>query len=341
MPESLIAEVYFENEEWFLVIDNMLLWSFGIEDFDSIHIYCNNGQLLLNPDFLPNLSQDFTILTNDNLLSPIEINRSHDTITSYWYDSYYGEFEFTTLIWSNILPSPVCGPLEGQSLSIIMIPVEDMMYEWWLVKNNNPLINGGSYQTKGTFSGYVFDLNNVPVANARINYIDPYYIQTPYNCFDTLITDNNGYFFIDNLPARNYHISNIIKNYQAFSVNEYISIEPNSVNFKEFTIDYIVGYQGLEINQEYKISCFPNPFINKTDFIIDCKKNQPLNNAHIKICNLGGKVITLIPINNLPDKNGQIRIKWSNSAGIREGNYIFSLHQEHDILATGKLIICK
>lgn len=336
MPESLFAEVYFENDDWYLVIDNNLLWSYGIEDFEFIQIFCTDGQLFLKPSFLPDSIHEITILTNDDLLSPVEINRSGDCITS-----FYDNFELTTLEWNDILPSPVCGPQAGQSLSIIMIPVEDMNYEWWLVKNNNPLINGGSLQTYGAFSGYVYDQNNIPVPDARIDYIEPYYIQVPYNCFDTLFTDNNGYFTIDGLPARNYYISNIIKNNQAYSVNEHISIEPNSVNFKVFTIDYIVGCQDSEINKNFEISIFPNPFRYKTNFIITCKKNQSLINAHIKICDIRGKLITILPVHNLPDINGQIKIKWSKSAGLKAGHYIYSLNQEQDILASGKMTICE
>lgn len=336
MPESLFAEVYFENNEWYLAIDNMLLMSYGIENFEYVQIFCNDGQLFIEPSLLPNFSQSFTILTNDNLLSPVEINRLGDCITSSWLDSDYENFEFTTLVWNDILPSPVCGPLEGQSLKIIMIPVEDMMYEWWLVKNNNPL---GGYQTYGAFSGYVYDLNNIPVPNARIDYIEPYYIQIPYNCFDTLITDNNGYFEIDDLPARNYHITNIFKNYQSYSVNEYISIEPNSVNFKEFTIDYIVGYQDSETNKEFEISIFPNPVFDKTNFIITSKNNQSLNNAYIKISDLSGKVLSLLAVGNIPDLFGRIKVEWSNSVGLSTGHYIYSLHLEHEIMATGKMTI--
>jgi len=341
MPESLIAEVYFENGEWYLAIDNELLLVYGIEDFENIQIFCNDGPLLLSPGFLPDFSQYFTILTNENLLTPVEIQRSGDYIVSNWYDPNYGLVEFTELIWNDNLPSPVCGPFEGQSLSVVLFPVSYEDYEWWLVKNNSPLISGGSYVTYGTFSGYVYDLNNIPVPNARIDYVESSYIQFPYNSFDTLLTNDTGYFTISNLPARNYHISNIYKDNQQFFVNEYISIEPDSINFYEFTIDYIVGQKDIETSEFYKVSNFPNPFNKSTVFLIEREGNLPLNDAYIEICNLDGKIVSILPVNNIPDINGKIKINWPNSSGFGVGNYIYSLHEGKNILTSGKMIISK
>ena len=338
VPESLFAEVYFENNEWYLAIDNMLLEVYGIEDFENIQIFCNDGPLLLEPGFMPDFSQMYTILTNEHLINPVEIERTSDCITSFWDDPYFGYLEFTTLSWNDVLPSPVCSPFEGQALSIIMIPIEDMMYEWWLVKNNNPLTTGGSYNVYGSFEGYIYDQNNIPIPNARIQYIEPYYLQVPYNCFDTLITDNTGYFTIS-IPARNYYVSHVHKNNQQYFINEYVSIEPDSINFYEFTIDYIVGYQNFEIVKNFNIYNFPNPFVKQTEFVIDCKINQPLNNSHIRIRDMSGKVLSILPVSNLPDEKGQIKIKWLNSACLGAGHYIYSLYQDQDILATGKMII--
>ncbi|MEZ5198621.1 MAG: hypothetical protein R2764_20215 [Bacteroidales bacterium] len=341
MPESLIAEVYFENDDWYLAIDNELLFVYGIEDFENIQIFCNDGQLIFVNGFLPDLSVSYTIITNDNLINPVEIERSGDIITSSWYDPVNGNIGFTTLAWNDVLPSPVFGPLEGQSLSIVMIPVEEYIYEWWLVKNSNPYIFGWPDNTYGTFAGCVLDINHIPVPNARIDYIESYYIEFPYNVFDTLITNDTGYFSIPYMPARNYYITKIVKNNMAYFINDYISIEPDSVNFYEFNIDYIVGQPDVKTSENYKISNFPNPTNGNTEFVIDCKGNQPPDNAYIKINDINGKKLTVLPVSNPPDGNGQIKINWQNQSGLEVGNFIYTLIQGDDILATGKMMITK
>lgn len=296
---------------------------------------------MIEDGFLPDSTQGYTVLTNENLIQPINIQRSGDYLFSSYNHPQYGYIEFTELIWNDNLPSPVCGPFDGQSLSVIMIPVGEYTYDWWLVKNNNPFINGWPNQTNGTFSGYVYDQNYIPVSNARIDYIDSYIIQFPYNGFDTLTTNNTGYFSIPIMPARNYYISNIFKNNQPYIINQYVSIEPDSVNFYEFTIDYIVGYQELEANKEIEILNLPNPFSKTTEFIIRLKENQYLDNAQIKIFDLEGKTISLLSITGLPVINGQIKIKWLISSRLSAGQYIYSLMDDHNILATGKMTISK
>lgn len=341
MPESIIAEVYFENDEWFLLIDNEFLWIYEIENFENLQIYCSNGLLDIKDDFLPDSTQMFTILTNDDLYTPIEILKTGDFLQSFLTNSIYGTIEFTYLEWNDVLPSPVCGPSEGQSLSIIGILVGEYDYEWWLVKNSAPLINGGggSYSEFGSFSGYIYDQNNVPVEGATIQYIDPFYQQQFWTYFDTLITDNNGYFELEYLPARNYFISHIYLDNQQFEIEEYVSIEPESLNFNEYVIDYTVGYQNEKDIQDIEINNYPNPFFKTTQFIINTGNKINLDDVSIYIYDLNGRIVSIAPVRSISGIDDRITCFWNNSTNLPSGNYIYHLLQNENVLAFNKMTI--
>lgn len=331
MLESLFLEVYFEDEKWFLVIDNYMLDPTDYT-FEGIYITCNDGPLYIKDDFLPDPTQSITILSNECLYTPVEIPRAGDSIHSYM-DNSWGYFEFTTLVWNDTLPSPVCGPLEGQSLVITMVYKTFEITEWWLVKNDL-----STWNHHGSFAGYVLDLYNNPVADALIHYIDDEYIDNPYNQFDALWTNDLGYFEIDDLPARNYTVSKISKDSQSFFPNEIISIEPGE-NYHEFTIDYIVGTGDKAHQKGTQVTNFPNPFERTTIFEIDLEPGRSVSQAYLKILDLNGRTVSIKPLPINYQNPGKLSFNWTKPGHLASGEYLYVLCLDGKYEAQGKMII--
>ena len=109
--------------------------------------------------------------------------------------------------------------------------------------------------------------------------------------------------------------------------------------FREYTIDFVSGLPDQRKQKEFNIDCYPNPFLEKTSFIIDCDNLPDIRNAYIKIHDITGKVQSVIPITGTPDINNQIKIEWVNTNKISDGIYNYSLYHLNEVIATGKMII--
>jgi len=344
IPESLFAEIYFENEEWFLLIDNMCLESYDIENFDNIHITSSDGVLLLSESFLPEFQQSYTILTNEDLVSPVDISKENGWISSYCNHPDFGTIYFTYLKWGDNLNDPVKGPYEGQSLIVNYYYHDDFELEGWLLKNNDPIINGGySYTTWGSLAGYVFDVNNVPVPHVFIEYLDAGYLNCPLNPFDSVFTNDSGYFEIYFLPARNYHICKLYKENLLFNVDEYLSIEPDSCTYLDFYIDYSVGIADREQALKNKIEIYnkPNPFHYKTEFVLNFPDVEIPQNLSIIMTGLNGSIKIIIPVETPASIENIIATEWENSLNLTPGQYLYSLTDGKNTLASGKMMISR
>lgn len=202
VPESLIVEVYFEDDEWYAVVDCFLMEMFGINTFQEIEIYCSDGQFIFREDFLPDFNNYNTIITRDALQYPIELDPVNDYIHAYWV----GGFDFLELDWGSSPGNPVSGPYEGQALEVVFVYGDEYYnYTFWLVKANEPFYFPTQSVVRGIFNGYLLDNNNSPIPDAEIRYVSEYLMQSVYN-FPPLITDETGYFCHDELLARNYHL---------------------------------------------------------------------------------------------------------------------------------------
>ncbi len=336
VPENLIAEIYFEDEEWYIALDNMFIEFWGIADFEEVVITCNAGQLMIKDDFLPNLQQNYTILSNEDLYVPIQINRGGDIITT-----DLESFELTTFEWNDQLPSPVCGPFPGQGLYVWPVMISDWEMEYWLVKNDNPVTVSagiGNLECVATFEGYVLDLNANPVANANIFYIGQSYIQYPYNQFDELWTDDAGYFEIGFLPARNYIIQKIKKATSTFYLDTVLSLEPG-INYHEFIIDYNVGLTESDAPALASVRNFPNPFQDRTIFRISLPPDKKNVKGHITICSLDGTTTSLLPLRDISPKSGAHQIEWARPGGLSAGEYLYYLNLDGRNEARGKMMV--
>ena len=343
MPESLIAEVYFEEDEWFLLIDNDLLIIYGIEDFQNISICSKNGYFIFKDDFLPDFTQN-TIVTNDALEVPVELDKVQDYLFSAYFNTITSEYiEFTELSWSDYPGEFVGGPNEGQSLIITAIYGWPYSYdiEWWLVKNNDPLLLGGGWDIYGQFQGYLFDENSNPVADAEISYISSYYQQIPGIKFQHLITNENGYFFHEQMYAKNWHITGVIKDSIVYPMDIYISIEPDEVLTMDLSVDLTTGIPNRDNTKLATIGNYPNPFNGKTTFTINYKGYPGFENGYINISDLSGRTISIVPLSRSNFTNNQCEMVWQSDkgSGMPAGNYLYSLIIDGSKVATGKMII--
>jgi hypothetical protein len=341
MIESLIRQIIFDEEDnWSIVIENMMINAIDPQDFDEVvHISCNAGPLVFKEDFLPELTQETTVITKEDLLYPLNIPRAGDSVLSSMDDGWFS-FDFMPMVWNDTLPSPVFGPLAGQALSLTYFNKTMEDTEWWIVKDGSPTTNYGlgNCDCYGTFSGYVYDLAGNPVPGTTIHYIDESYVEFPFNPFDELNTDNEGFFSIDELPARNYFILRITKPGNSFFIEEYIAIEPGA-NTYDFTIDYLVGEPEKEAGNGISVSNFPNPFDYHTVFEIQRGHRKSLKGAVLQITDIVGRTMAVIPLGNAGNGDGTDRIWWNRPDGLAPGNYMYILILDNHPEARGKMTI--
>ena len=329
---SLIKEVYFEGDEWFLVIDNEVMNFLELEDFMFVQFSCNEGSLFIDYDVVPNYSEEWTIITVDDLIAPVQIQRSGDClVTTILFPSY----ELPALEWNDILPSPVCAPGEGQSLYTMVMWASWDESEIWLTKNDNPVMfNSGVPEYQGNFTGKVYDLVGNPVAEAQIHYLDESYIQCGMNDFDYLWTDGTGYFETGEIPARNYYIEKITKASQTFFVNEYVSIEPG-LNYFEYTTDFLERTPMTKDNAGWEIRNYPNPFSSYTNFEIRVPDDFLSGAGQIQIYDASGRIISIIQLSFYLSKNGVLTVPWTKPGNLPMGHYMYRLTAGGSSIANG------
>lgn len=333
-PESLVSVVYFEGDEWFIVIDNFVLEMFEVETFQEVEMMSGSGLFVFKEDFLPDFSNYYTIITQDALVYPHQLSRVADYITTY----VYGGYPLMDLVWGTSPTAPVKGPFEGQSLVVVFV-YEDNYYDpvFWLCKSSAPNFPGGNGTVYGTFNGYLFDQNNNPVVDAEIKYV-PDELTNPPNYFPPLLTDQNGYFFKESLPARNYHLHRVVIDEVDYDFNEFISIEPDSVNTYHFNM-VITQVPDLLRSGTVKITNSPNPFSDKTVFNINLDENQHFQNMNLIISDMAGRILSIIPLNGFVSNDQKMNFTWENNHQLPSGSYLISLSDSGKTLSTSKMTI--
>ncbi len=333
-PESLIVEVYFEDGEWYAVVDCFLMEMLGINTFQEIEIYCNDGLFVFKEDFLPDFNTYNTVITKDALEYPIELNPINDFIEIYWS----GGFGFLNLEWGSYTTAPVSGPNEGQALMVEFVyGDENYNYTFWLVKANEPYYLPTQTIVRGIFNGYILDNNNSPIPNAEIRYVNEYLMQSLYN-FPPLVTDETGYFCHDNLLARNYHIYKIVIDESDYEFDEYVSIEPDSTNSYTFNLDFTMIPENPDPSFARLIN-YPNPFSTQTTFTIDLPAGLAKGDLTLNILDFVGRAVSVVFIGSNAIDDNQLSFTWKNDLPLGTGNYIGLLKADGAILATQKISI--
>lgn len=333
-PEALITEVYWQDGEWYAVVDCFLMDMLGIETFQEVDIYCNDGYFYFKDDFLPDFNSYHTIITNDALITPLEL----DPVSDYIEINWDGWFEIMDLSWGDSPYSAVSGPGEGQSLVVDFVwGDENWNYTFWLVKANEPCDLSWNCITKGVFDGYLLDNNDVPIPNAEIRYVSEYLMQA-YYIFPQLITDETGYFCHDDLFARNYHLYKVVIDGVDYDFDEYVSIEPAAENNFTFSLDITMVPENP--NQSFaQLVNFPNPFSTQTNFIIDVPDGLSGNGMSLHILDVLGREVNDVNIDLNSTEEGRVSLIWENDLSLGAGNYIALLISNGAVLASNKITI--
>lgn len=336
MPESLIYEVYFDdNDNWYLAVDVYFMEILGIQTFQEITMYSSSGFFVFKDDFLPDFNTYNTVITEDALVYPHQLYRNQDHIQVYWSQAW---FNFMNLTWGNSVTAPVKAPLPGQSLMVAMV-YEDEYFnpEFWLVKRSAPGFLGYNGLITGEFEGFLYDQNEMPVANAQIKYV-PDWMTNPPNYFPPLITNEEGYFYDNYLWARNYHLHGIVIDGVDYDFDKYISIEPDSIN--TFFFQMVLTGADSEIHtRSNHISNSPNPFSYQTTFVLQAANDCKLQSPVLKIVGLLGQAVSLQPVSFSSNENNIIKFTWENSENLPSGIYFYQLIDNGLSVATGKMSI--
>jgi len=327
VPPPIITEVYFdEDENWTLEIYIDEQYNFGMINLDSLKI---NDAIIKDEVFV-----EFgvaIIISPSMLVGDLNITRLSGEMHVETYD---GDWIWIDLgmEWDSTPPLP-----QGQSIAYqwnINVLMESPDY--WLCHNYPPTLGESAYTVygKGTFHGYIFDLNHKPIPNVQFEYF-PWL----YPMGGIFSSNDSGYFSYD-MYAR----------LSTYSLNYEISDPPYSGSVGDFWISIDSTYYAeiiapvylvdVEENHDinFQISSYPNPGKNVITFDFTILQNQEFDQGNIVICELSGKVIEIIPINN--NSIGHYKIKWDIPLDL-QGIYIYSIELNNRSVTSNKMIITK
>jgi len=331
----LISEIYFEEDEWTIELSDYYGFFGSLDDLwfvaSSDTAQFKSGIFLY--DNIP------IIVNQDSMLTPLSINKNGDFLQvrqeydGEWFDVclpvYFGDYPDS---WVN-------APNEGQSLGRIFFSDPwGWGEDFFLVKNNTPSLGSNPYyvNTRGTFSGYVFDQQQNPIPNAQIHYF--------YYC-DDIYTDQNGYFENNYMYGMNYNVTVYVDDIAM--MDTLITIEPDSTTYCEFYINlYSVDEEQLQ-GSKIILSNYPNPFIESTTISFSAADLRGL--TQIRIYNIKGqKIKTLECGESLSTKAPICRnysISWDgkNESDVLQppGFYFYSLEIDGKKVKTNKMIMVR
>jgi hypothetical protein len=338
-------EIYLDSDEWSIELFFDYVEGTGnLENMRMTGLY-DTAQFL--PREYP--QQEAFVVTQADLDSPFYINPQGDwlfiemLIENEWYrvDEYGLSF--------GDLPEPpessdcwVSAPVGEESVAwqifFHYIPPFGSEIFWWTAKELPPTIGESPYEVwkRATFSGYVKDKNDDPLAGINLYYCS----SVVYNSSPSvpeIYTDSNGYFFTDNMFCKKYNISFLSNGGEIGDTM--ISVEPDSANYFEFKLDTLVtGIKEYKhAGSGYAIINIPNPTSHQTTFIVESNNPQLYQKGVIKIYTEAGYIIDIIPVEIKGEK--QEFIYNFNDKSLASGLYFYNLEIGRAKMATGKMII--
>jgi len=285
---------------------------------------------------------DYATVSNLDLVTPLEINWTTDTLITY-FDQGYGFWEADEWCFGPNISwlSSVNPLLDGQSL-IRVYPY----YDWLMyVKDSN--LEGG-LRTRGYLEGYVYDYQNNPVSGATIRY---YRLNswTQY-IFDPEVTNTTGYYCSETY-AKNYDVSVIIDN--LVYIDTFLTVEPDSVITVDFYTDYHPsGADDYEVSlpaSGYNLSNYPNPFNPTTEISFNLTTNLHAL-PRIEIYNSKGQKVKVLECSNSFAANtrnsySSCSVTWNgldeNGKPVTSGVYYYKLISGDKELAANKMLLLK
>ncbi len=343
----VISEFYMVNDStWYLELVFPQSPYFG-SNFDGFRLESSGGSCLFK-NGITITADSIIIITQDSLQSLLHFNRSGDYIAIKNESDYLIE----EIYFGNISNSMIAAPLIGQSLVRMAYSCYSVSYgfetDYYLVKDNNPTIGYDPFQVssaKGIFTGKVFDLAHNPVPGIKVGNI--YYITGPgpsvcENFYKYFITDSTGSFSSEEFSSQ--RTVDVFASFSTDLLDTLITIEPDSINYYEFTIDTLLtGIESNSFQGAVSLSCYPNPSTGETYFTFAMKSNKHYSKALIKIYDPNGEIVRMLPV-NISDKQDTYTVKWDgicyyNAAA--SGMYYCKLELDGKEAATQKIIIAK
>ena len=271
--------------------------------------------------FIDNINtvNDYLIITQDSLLSPLIINPQGDSLVL--HDS--NDFALEWLVFGESSNSIIVNPQPHQSLS----RYTDYAGPWgedFYYLDNTPTLGfvNDTINAIGAIEGIVIDAAGIPIENVRI-YYDYYYGMDSMFVY----TDENGYFSFSHLANRKYFSLDEI-GYHTQSFREQIYPDSTiSLSIEMVEILQSIGAQtGPILNRFYLSVNYPNPFNYSTTFYYRLPLNTPVE---ILIYNIKGELVDRINY-GYQDK-GQYIINW-NFQNLPSGVYYYQLSTPEMIL---------
>lgn len=338
IEEDFITEIYFGDGEWYILFNNWAFYWFGITSFDEFSIYTNNGIMMIKPEVEPDFSQDFTVITNDDLIQPVELNPE----SGYLMLEYYSSWAIQDFSWG-MPPGKAVGPVQpGQSINWLpMVFFENYEVMWMPIKNASPYFTGGYGLFKGHFQGYLKDHNNNPVTDAEIRYVSPY-IMWPNSSFTPLITTTGGYFEKE-LYAKNYKLSNVIMDEVEYPIDYWLVMEPNTTITMDIMVDMTVGIAKPDKIYHLTLTNFPNPFSDQTTIELKIGDETRFNDGFMSISSMTGATITVIPLSRSKFSDNIFRYKWNSTLdqSLPNGQYLITVTMDNRQVAASKMVVAR
>ncbi|MCK4358553.1 MAG: T9SS type A sorting domain-containing protein [Candidatus Cloacimonetes bacterium] len=323
-----MSELYFEDDNWTIELAHtaeMGGWFF--QNLDNLRLVSTTDTAQFNSGISLD-DVNIILVTQDSLQAPLSINKNGDSVQLQegggddWYfidEIYFGDYP----------NSNVNAPFEGQSI----VSVEEIGYEY--AKDNIPSLGSNPYyaNTRGTFSGYVFDQQQNPISNARIRF---YY-------YNDIYTNQNGYFENNYMCGMNYNV--IIYVDDIAMLDTLITIEPDSTTYCEFYLDlYSIDEEQLQ-SRQLRLTNYPNPFIESTTISLLATSlcYATPGQAKIIIYNIKGQLVKEFKIQNYKFKINEIEWGGKSDDGVLQppGFYFYSLEVDGKKIKTNKMIMVR
>ncbi|NQV18148.1 MAG: T9SS type A sorting domain-containing protein [Armatimonadetes bacterium] len=318
-----ISEIFLENNDWTVELSNTENGYPIYYNSYELKIVTSSSEAYINRDvFLIYGTTD--LITQIDLDSILIIDHTGDFIR---LSDEYGSLD--EKIFGNYSGSYVNPLYPGQSY------VCDINAEFAPVKENFPSLGDDPFHTdaRGTYSGYVYDSNMQPLADADIHY----YLQTP-TYYSQIVTNDEGYFEDDDIFCRNYYVQVYYNG--MLEASSTISIEPDSTSYEEFVLQNVSTKDELIRNRNFILSNYPNPFNPSTAITFFTAKDA--QNAKVEIYNSKGQKVDELSIKNQSNA-GQVfqsSITWEAS-NFPSGVYLYKLIVDGKEVASNKMLLLK
>jgi hypothetical protein len=338
-----ILEVYLSSDDFY--IEMLFDFDYNLDNFRLTGLY-DTAEFNTGIEFIEG---EVFYVTGNDFETPFYIDPEGDYInleiynTSsgnwYIYDSYgfpFGNIPQNLWFWHI-----VSAPVGEESMAFQEFIFPDNSADYWIVKELPNSIGSNPFQVskKTTFSGYVIDRNDTPLPGVKIDYCDDAFYHYTIPTVPEIFTDDNGYFYTDNMFCTKYWF--VFKIDRGIIGDSIVYLEPDSANYFEFKLDTLLtGIADFTpANTSYSISNIPNPFSGNTTFVIEATGQFQHQKGIIKIYSSEGYIIRILPIEISGEKQ-ELNFNPVDKS-LAAGVYFYSLEIGREKKASGKMVISR